>query len=131
MPQKERLSETGKLMLMLAGPNVRDLVGWLNDERYDYEWLDIHEWMNERWYVILRDRRINKYPKDALIGFTVDLKADRILWAKGSDTTSGNVFLRSERWFRKLRAKFPEAKSDRDHGNGTFYDYRPRRGKAA
>jgi hypothetical protein len=131
--KKLPLSTTALLMIALAKENCCSLVAWLNLVRNQYEQIDVHPWIGNFWYIVVLDTRIcAKYPANSLIGFTVDVEEDRIFWANEQTyagigfTNGGNVFCRSVRWWRELKVKYPEAKSDR-HEGGNVYDYRPRR----
>lgn len=106
---------------------LSDLIMWLYDATNKHEYLDIHPWTKEWLYVVVRDRRIGKYPEDALVGFTVNLPMDLMMWCSSKDqphgnSHGGNCFLRSERWYKLLKQKFPQAIRDRD-----FHDYRKSR----
>ena len=133
MTTTPRLSDAARLMIAIGKKTCSDLVAWLDAERNYHEQIDVHPWIGTFWYVVIRDARIKKYPEDALLGFTVDIATDSIFWSNDKRhadkgyTSGGNVFCRSERWWRKLKAKYPEAKSDR-HGPGNVHDYRKRRG---
>jgi hypothetical protein len=135
MEKRHTIDQAAKLLMTIGGPNVADLVQWLDTNRKETEKLECYEWYEERWYIVITDMRsAEKSPGNMLIGFTVDVKADFILWANDKShpeyPNGGNCFCRSDRWFRKLYKKFPQAKSDRVYpGKGNVHDYRPRKEK--
>jgi hypothetical protein len=135
MNQKPNLNQAARLLIRLAGPTVSGLTSWLNEKRNEHEQLDVHEWSNEFWYIVLEDKNIKDNPENALIGFTVNLETDTIFWSNSKEkpdfSNGGNCFCRSERWWR-LASKFfgDQFKSDRKFGReGTVHDYRPKRSK--
>lgn len=131
-----RLPGVAKLLVRFCGPEVVGLIEWLAEQfrPQDGESLDIHEWIDDFWYVTVKTNRVRDYPDNILIGFTVDLRRDCIFWVgdkiEGSGFThGGNCFVRSERWSRLLRKRFPGVTYSRDGREGQVYDYRPRRGE--
>lgn len=136
LPQKlyHYLPAPAKLLLKFAGPEVCRLVEWIASviRPQDGESLYIHEWMDDIWYVTIETNQVQKYPDKFLVGFSVDLRLDCIFWVGGKIegshfTRGGNCFVRSERWSRLLRKRFPGVTYSRDGSEGQVYDYRPRR----
>jgi len=138
-PKAFRQTGAVKLLMLLAGPVVSDLVQWLCSHHNEAtEKIEASEWYGSLWYVKVRDETVREYPDNYQIAFTVDLERDCVFW---SDDTGhqpifendmrfdhgGNCFVRSERWARRLRKKFPEATwTKRKYASdGTYIDKVP------
>ncbi len=97
-------------ILKLSTTTIADLLKWIEDNLGDTEKLDIHQWADEWFYVVVEDTREGwKHPEEARMGFTVDIKADKIMWSNESYPTNahgGNCFVRTARWKGLLRKKF-------------------------
>ena len=129
MKTKPRLPDDAILLAHLGQKNIPALVRWLDANRLPTENIDVHQWQNELWYVVVVDATVaEKYPADIVIGFTVDLENDSIFWSAVNKHLpfSGNCFCRSGRWWRLLRKQYSEANEN------TVYDYRlPRKAKVS
>jgi len=129
------LSSAAKLLHLYSGPVVSDLVRWLAEERNAAEDITVTEWVSGFWYITLKDSLVEMYPDNNLLGFTVSLERDTILWVNDTDgydgcpihencPIHGNCFVRSERWIRKLRKLFPGITFQRKDRAGLVHDYR-------
>ncbi len=124
-----------RLLMSIGGPKLKALVEWIESIRNEHEDVEMFDWTKgdgyDLWYIEIKDRRITEKIVNVIFGLTVDVKNDCIFWS--NDTTSyggrfskgGNCFIRSERWWRRLRKQYPEATSDHTQpGVGTVHDYR-------
>lgn len=135
MPLNPRLPEAAKLLMRLGGPVTKDLVHWLDETRNHHEEIHAYEWTNDWWYVEIFSHRAGSCAiTRTLLGFTVHITHDEIMWANHTafNPSGGNCFCRSTRWVRQLRTKFPGITFTRTTIPGTpaegqVYDYRPRR----
>jgi hypothetical protein len=122
------LSSAAKLLHLYSGPVVSDLVRWLAEERNAAEDITVTEWVSGFWYITLKDSLVEMYPDNNLLGFTVSLERDTILWVNDCDTSDcpihGNCFVRSDRWIRRLRKRFPGITFQRKDRAGLVHDYR-------
>lgn len=131
------------LLSVLGRPVVSDLVDWLLTERSrKHEKVTAHWWTESFWYLQIIDERNRTDDPHGIsavrLSFTVDVLADVVFWSNDQHhalkgfTKGGNCAVRSQRWVRKLRAKFPGvtlAKSGLE--SCQVYDYRPARKKSA
>ena len=107
-----------KLTLTLSKGVTLDLVEWLNANiKKKHESIDISYWTNNFWYVEIIDKR---YDLGMSCWFTIDIVNNKILW----NNEKGNCGLRSKRWAKLVKAKFPNLKAH-EH----FHDYRKTSGK--
>jgi hypothetical protein len=128
-----------QLAVQTGGPTFRRLVNWITASLRKHEDIDIHQWVDSLWYVVVNDNRVKGYPFKMQIGFTIDVVKDRIFWSYVDPsfevpgfTNGGNCFCRSHRWWRLMVDQYPQALSDRKFGrDGTVHDYRERRKKEA
>lgn len=134
LPGNRPIPAAAKLALQTGGFVLRHLVSWLISNLKKHETIDLHPWVDTLWYVVVKDERVTQYPDSSLIGFTIDVKADRIFWAhatwkrRAGFTKGGNCFCRSFRWWRLMERQYPHALSDRKFpGKGTVHDYRRRK----
>jgi hypothetical protein len=104
-------------LLKCLTPQITELLGKLENYLNEHEQIDIHTWYGNKFYIVVRDNRIHSYPECALIGFTVEVKADCILWCddKAYTTAGGNCFTRSLKWKRFLTKNFGNVKETKVH----------------
>lgn len=132
--EKIKLPTAATLLKSVGKHNIAFLIDWIDANRKWYEEIEVYQWTGPLWYITVKDTQSpEKYPGNLPIGFSVDLDEDRIFWAndrtKAGYGNGGNVFCRSERWFRRLRKQYTAAVSDYGNkGVGSVHDYRPRRG---
>ena len=97
-------------ILKLSTTTIADLLKWLEDNLGATEKLDIHQWCNEWFYIVVVDTREGwSHPEETRAGFTVDIKADKIMWSNEpypTNTHGGNCFVRTSKWKGLLRQKF-------------------------
>jgi len=125
---KPRLDDKFNLLLSLGGPVITDLLNWLDASRNVHESIDVHSWVGDWWYIVIKDERIKGCPENMLLGFTVNIKADVIMWVNHTafNPSGGNCFCRSHRWVRFLRSKLPNVRPVKycNSSNAEFHDYR-------
>ena len=130
------LTQTARLLLAIGKPNTAALVEWLNANRKPNEQIEVYQWMDALWYVVVVDESLRnlppgEYPRRMLVGFTIDIQKDVIFWCCGnpavfaSELHGGNCFCRSERWWKLVRQRFPHIQSQYDTREGPhIHDYR-------
>ena len=130
------LTQTARLLLALGKPNTAALVEWLNANRKPNEQIEVSQWMDALWYVVVVDESLRnlppgEYPRRMLVGFTIDVQKDAISWCRwnpkvlAQEFHVGNCFCRSERWWRLLRKRFPDIKGQHENpGAFHIHDYR-------
>ena len=130
----EEHDATVRLLVLLAGPVVSGVVRWVADNirPKDGERVEVYEWHQSLWYVSVSTDRVDTYPENCLFSLTVNLKKDTVFWCGDQSLApgfpgGGNCYVRSERWSRLLRKRFPGVTYARDGRQGQVHDYRPRR----
>ena len=95
------------LILKRLKPCIGNLLNFLENKLADYETISVHEWAEERFYIIVNDNRIREFPGFAAVGFTVDVDDDKFIFVKPSDKFpfGGNCFVRGLKW-KKLLKKY-------------------------
>jgi hypothetical protein len=99
----------GALILKRLKPYIGSLLTFLENKLAPYETISLHEWKGERYYIVVNDNRIGKYPGSAAVGFTVDVDDDKFIFVKPSNKFpfGGNCFIRGKKWKRLLKIYYP------------------------
>lgn len=99
------------LILKRLTPYIGCLLNFLENKLAEYETISIHEWADERFYIVVHDNRIKDFPEYAAVGFTVDIDEDKIIFVKPSTKYpfGGNCFVRGIKWKRLLKIYYPQA----------------------
>jgi hypothetical protein len=98
-------------ILEIKTKNVADLLNFLKEHLAETETINIHSWYGERFYIVIEDTRPG-WPiiEDARLGFTVDIKRDKILWSNvdyNKDAGNhGNCFVRTNKWKSLLLKRY-------------------------
>lgn len=109
-----RTSHTTIELLRQSSKAMAEMVDWMIENLGEHEELDIFHWTGPLFYVEAVDTRIGKFITTQRFGLTVDVAKGKILWNDESHEagpTSGNCFVRADRWKRKERVKnIPQGK---------------------
>lgn len=98
------------------------VVKWFEDHLGEHELIDIHEWHDELFYIVVADTRIQEYHLGQRIGLTIDVKRDRIHWSDmrcEPSRSGGNCFVQSAKWKGLANKHWIGAVKD-----GRFHNYR-------
>lgn len=100
-----------EILKVVCPKTVAPLLAWIEAHLSKHEFIDIFEWSKPLFYIEVRDNRIlERYPACVCVGWTVDIRKDRIFYCdkknwnadNGMTMTSGNCFVRSNKWKRLL-----------------------------
>ena len=72
-PSKIGTTSASLLLALFGGKTARRIVTWMEKNRKSCEKIDAHQWIEDYWYILLEDNRINAYPDKILIFFTIDI----------------------------------------------------------
>ncbi len=90
---------------------IKNLVNWLESNLSKNEEIEISQWIDEKFYVEVIDRKIKYTPGNSAcivrIAFTVDVKYDMILWNNYINLDKGNNWVRDRKWIKALNTSFP------------------------
>jgi hypothetical protein len=111
----------GALILKRLKPCIGSLLTFLESKLAAYETISVHEWIGERFYIIVNDNRIKGFPGSAAVGFTVDIDDDKFIFVKPSEKFpfGGNCFVRGLKWKRLLKTYYTH-----DYNADNFRIYR-------
>jgi hypothetical protein len=101
----------GALILKRLRPYIGGLLNFIENKLAEYETISLHEWADERYYIVVNDSRIKGFPGSAAVGFTVDVDDDKFIFVKPSDKFpfGGNCFVRGKKWKRLLKIYYPQS----------------------
>ena len=79
---------------------ISTLLQWIEDSLHDDEHIDVHEWVDERFYIEV----IRTGDHAQLLGITINVDTDEVIYITPTknDPFGGNCFVRGERWKRLL-----------------------------
>ena len=99
-------------------PEIGKLLELIESKLYSTEKIEISQWCNDWYYVIIEDSRFAHlgYPANAVCGFTVNINKDIVMFNNDTsdNANGGNCFLRSEKW-KRIVNKNLNANSDMFH----------------
>jgi hypothetical protein len=98
------------ILKRLKPDNIGKLLNFLESKISYYEGIEIEEWYNERFYIIVIDHRFPTFPENAAVGFTVNIDNDTLIL----NSRKGNCFVRSPKWKRLLRIAYPFSYQEND-----------------
>lgn len=99
---------TAAAILKTLCPTIGQLITDLENALAPYEEMDVHRWVGDWYYVVVKDWRLKNYPEDSRIGFTFNIKRDIIMWNNDPEDnlSGGNCFLRSAKWKAFVNKRF-------------------------
>ncbi|MFA5311706.1 MAG: hypothetical protein WC375_00140 [Methanomassiliicoccales archaeon] len=108
--QKYGLSIQTANMIQAVCPKIQShLMNWIEAKVNSNEIIEITYWCGDLFYVCIKDSTVTQHhPAEMSIGFTVDIKADKIYWNNdfSVNPSGGNCFVRSKRWKRLVSRQF-------------------------